>query len=505
MPSLMVLAVVLWLALATVPGIAVLRFSRARWGIWAALAGAFAISFGIAYLVGLVASRLGVPVLWAVGVALGALCVVWVVAEAIGARREPGAFDRWRRTLAGRSPAEYVAWVCLGAAIAIGLVTWSVMQAGLDFPPGWDSMHHGYFIRQIMAFQTVDSTIVLSSTPSAADAAPTFYPLAFNLLAALIAQATSIPVSHVILASTIAFGAVVAPITMFAFARVIDRSRPLVAGISALVTPFVVTQYLIVETGRVNAVLGLAVTLGTAVVLVAAGRVPGWSLVYLPALSVLGLAGLHTSELPLAIGAAAAVAAGVALRSPARLHFFGRWLVWGASASIAAIVLLVLLEPSLLLAGTQRSGAIGPVGEQQSLVAAGLALAALGHAGGLGGALFVLEGLVLVGLVVPIAVRSWRPWLPVTVMYLAFGALFVALITHSLGPLTVLASPWYQDFNRLAWSHGILGSVPAAIALIWGASLVSTRMKSLGAKEPAIVAAASLAILGVFSMPAVGV
>lgn len=517
----MFFAVLFWLGLALLPGLAILRIARVRWGFWALVASAPAVGFGGLYLVGLIASGLAIPVVWAVIASAGCLLLCWAVLEVLRyrtARRFDAAPSSLRRMLenrfVGRTKDDFAAWTLVGIAVAFGLIAWTVTQSGMAFPAGWDSMHHGYFIRQIMEYQTLDSSTVLSSAPDSHDGGSSFYPLAFNLVAAAIAQVSSIPVSQVILASTIAIGALFPPLTVFAFARIMAPNRPLVAGMAALISAFWLTPYAIIESGRVNAVLGLAVALGAAVVLLSAGQTPQWRLFWVPVLSVVGLTGLHTSELPIAILAAGVVALTMWAKR-GQFRRFGTWLAWGAGATVAGLATLLILEPAILGAIGQRGVAIIASSNPVELKTALVTFAALGYENGVGYRwLPVLGTLVLAGTLVPIFVRKWRPYLAASVIYLVFGALFIGLLTRSLGPLTVLTAPWYQDFNRLAWSHAVLGSIPAAVALsaafaLLGRLTIARRKRPLALEgsgrflTPLGIGLSTFVLLFIFALPGV--
>ncbi len=488
----MIVAALLWLVLAIVPGAAILRLVNARWGWWKSLAAAPTVGFGFIYVVGLMASRIRLPVVTMVMAVIAALVIAWIAVEATrrGVFLVPGRVRRRLRISAvtwvrSRSVTESISQLMVVGSVLFSSIAWYLTERGLDFPPGWDSMHHGFFIRQISNFQTLESSNVLASSATGGGDGTSFYPLVFNLVAAVIHTISGAPVSHVILAGIVAIGAVFTPVTVFALARLIEPSRPLIAGVAAVAVSFPLATYAIIGTGRDNAVLGLAVVLGTAVVLLSTSR----SLLMtgiIAVLSIIGLTGLHTSELPVAVLVAGSVAIVRTVRSR-EVRAFARWLAWAIAATLIAIAALAALEPTLLSAVSTRSGAMAsslahpPVSIRSAL----FNVASLGWDRA-SGQLPLLQILIIVGLILPIFVKKLRPFLSSTIYYVIFGLLMLGLFTDGLGPLTFLTSPWYEDLDRLAWTYPILGAIPAAVAMVTILEVLASVVPSLRSRNDRI-------------------
>ncbi|REK72838.1 hypothetical protein DX116_04360 [Aeromicrobium endophyticum] len=380
-----------------------------------------------------------------------------------------------RVRLAALSMPHWVSYALLGGAVVLGAMTWIATMKGLAFPPGWDAMHHGYFTRQILDHQTLDGSVVLAPSASGETAPDSFYPLLFNLCIAVIEQVSGTAVSQVMFAGIATTGAVFLPVTVYALARRIDPGRPLVAGLAAFIAPLSLSTYALIGTGRDNTVLGLALTLGTALALLAARTRAG---VAVGALGVVGIIGIHTSEMPVALIMAASIAVVDVVRSR-RLDVFRCRIVVVAASVVAAIVCLVVLEPTILSASSSREGAIGTAGPGIDLRDAVSQMLTLGwdrnaHS------LPVLQILLGIGLLATLLLPGFRAYLSTTLAYGLIAALMVGLFTQSLGPLQVVASPWYGDLNRLAWTFPVLTAIPAAVAVVAVAECVGRLAGAIG-------------------------
>jgi hypothetical protein len=455
------LDVALWLLAALVPGAALIRILWPDAGLLRTIACAPPVSFGFSYAVGLAASRLSLSPIPAVLVATAVL-IVCTVAVDVWRRRAaptPSSADQstaatGRVKLAERAPAQLVSWAMLAAAMVLGVLLWRSFQSNMLVPVGWDGMHHGYFIEQISRFHTMKSSVVLSSDTKTQDGGATFYPLAFNLVAAVLHVSTGGAISKIMLASTVALAGVLLPLGSFALAQELDARQPLVAGFAAITPVLPVILYLIEGTGRLTGILGIALVPGLVVLLLSQRTAARWSILPLAVLGVIGIIGMHTSEAPLAILTAAFCVLVPLARGEAR-GGMQRWFGWVIAAGALGVVALAVLEPDLLHLATARNSDMVPAVDRPSgqVVKAGLSA--------LGGSAWVLP---IIGVAATLLPR-WRRFRGTAAM-LAFFALlyyFQATGVKTLAP--TLATPWYDDSGRITWDLTIVGAIPAAVGL----------------------------------------
>nr|WP_140425665.1 DUF6541 family protein [Cryobacterium sp. N19] len=374
----------------------------------------------------------------------------------------------------------------LGVGIVVALTLWHRFQSSFVVPPGWDAMHHGYFTRQILEFDTLDTSVVLSPTPGEADGTTSFYPLAYNLFIAVLQTVSSSNVSTLMTATTTLVAGLFLPLGMFALARRLSPAQPLVAGFASLASSLPIYLYWVLESGRTNAVLGLALVPAVVILVISGGWNPRWRDLPVAALAVIGITGLHTSELPMAAAVAFIVMSVAAVQKRTWLGML-RWGRWACAMTSAAILPLLFLEPGLIGSASQRSEIFVDVAAhtipiQNALFSALTAGSDLSAALGSGGGAFdpgpwVWAFLVLGGCILTVRDR-WSKFFGVSVAYGFFVLLIVGLQTGRLGFLSVLTVPWYQDPGRLWWTLTILGAIPAAVAIAAIAGLCGTAVST---------------------------
>lgn len=518
---MLTLDVGLWLLAAMAPGAGLIRLCWSDAGALRTIACAPAVSFGFCYAAGLGSSQLSLSPVLAVLVATAVL-VFGVLAVEV--RRHPSALRgrpiSWLpagplgprvRVLGHRPAAQLVSWLLFAAGVVLGVFQWRSFQSTMLVPVGWDAMHHGYFIEQISRYHTVSSSVVLSSDATGHDGTGTFYPLAFNLVAAVLHTSTGGLISTMMLASTTALAGVLLPLGTFALARELDPEQPLVAGFSAITSVLPLMLYLIEGTGRLTGILGVALVPGLVVLLLSQRHTMRWSRLPLAILGIVGIVGLHTSEAPLA-----ALMAGVCMlvwpRQGGDWAGFRRWLIWVVAAGAAGVVALVVLEPDVLRLVSERGGAITPPTHNAGSQALDSALAAVGKA-------WVLP---VAGCAVTL-LRPWRRYLGAAIALVLFALLyyFVAIGTKTVVP--TLAIPWYGDPGRISWDLTVLGAIPTAVGVVAIAGLVGSagtavaefvagadRSSSLfGARlarwtSPLVAAFTGLLLVVAFALPSVG-
>lgn len=483
-------AIVVWLLIVLLPGLALARLLRVSGSPPALAAIAAPVSFGLIYLVGLLASRAGLPVTGTCLAVLGMLLVAWFTVEVVLRLRatgwpKPGAITpairRVGSRLAGCSPSVACSRALLGIAIGAGLLLWTSLHAPLTVPAGFDAMHHGYFVRQIVAHDTLNASVVFSSDPSVPDGTTSFYPLAANLVAALLNVVTGIPISALLLASTAALAGVVLPLGAYVLCRRLAPGLPLVAGFAALAAVLPAGLFIIEATGRITAILGLAlVPAAVGAICFLSDRVD-WRVAVLSGLGLVGVAGVHTSELPIVVGLAVAcvmVGAGRSRRwRPSLL-----WLATFAGTCALAALVLIAVEPGIRHVSGERSEAFGDRSSGAvSLPAAIWQLVTLPSRfpPEADRPMMVWSVLAAAGCLLSLHPRWWR-LAGATAAYALFGGLFVAWATRRIGPFTTLTDPWYRSTARMMWQFYVLGAIPVGIALECLASLACVAITSVG-------------------------
>lgn len=467
----MTVAVVLWLIAAVVPGAALIRLAWPGAGLLRTVAAAPPVSFGFAYVLGLAASRLSVwpEVLVVVGAAAAVLATAVVDAfrwrARRAARRTTGlpaqAWPGLRAYFGTRPAGRMVSWALLAGGVVLGALLWRTFQSSLLVPASWDAMHHGFFIKQISRFHTMDSSVVLASDTTVHDGGGTFYPLAFNLVAATLHTVTGGVISTIMLASTVALAGILLPIGSYALAAELDPDRPLVAGFSAITPVLPILLYLVEGTGRLTGILGVALVPGLVVLLVAQRGPVRWSTLPLAILGLVGIIGMHVSEAPLAV-LTAVVCVAVWPGRLSDLPGLWRWGAWLAAAGAAGIVGLLVLEPNLIRLASERSGAIvhpvyRPFGEVLAAT-----MDATGQA-------WVLP---VVGCLVTLLPR-WRRFRGAAVTLVLFALFFFGVTLGLRTLMPTLAIPWYGNPGRISWDLTVAAAVPTAVGLAAIASLVA--------------------------------
>lgn len=484
------MTLLLWLVIAVIPGVAVIRMLRLFGSLAMSAAIAAPVSFGLIYLVGLVSSRLALPVLAVSFTALGVLVACWLIVEAVRWRRvsavpEPVARDdqstpgrlpsgaavgtqqQDNRTRWWHSPQQACSVGLLTIAIVGGVALWTGLHSSFTVPVGWDAMHLGYFARQIFGHDTLNATIVLSSDPAVPDGTAGFYPLAASLVTALIHSLSGSPISAVMLASTTALGGVILPCGVYALCSRLAPRLPLVAGFGALASVLPANLLLIESTGRMTAALGLMLVPAAVATIIPPEVRSSATLVVkfgvVGVLSIVGIIGVHTSELPTVIGLAVAAAVGCAWQS-GRWRQLASWLALLVGIAAVTAVVLVALIPGVNEMLSERTGSFTLPGSGGTSTLQRAVKVAVFQAEKISSPQGVWSMLAAVGCLFTIH-RRWRPLVGVAVGYVGFGLFYVALVTGHTGPFGFLADAWYRDPGRMLWVFAVLGAIPAGVAL----------------------------------------
>lgn len=486
-------AVLLWLVLVLTPGLAIVRLLRIPISLLGALAIASPISLGALYLVGELASRAGVPVVSSCLAFVAVLVIGWLAVEIIRYRRShsdrsrkhPGAgagavIGRWLEADAWRSPALACSRALLILAIGAGGILWHALHAHLMTPAGWDAMHHGYFVRQIIQHDTLDPRIVLSSDPARPDGTTSFYPLVANLLTAMLNVSSGIRVSVLILASTIAFAGVLLPLATYYLCLRLAPRLPLVAGFAAVATVLPPRLFTIEYTGRVTAILGVALVPAAVGAFICLGDRIGLRGAVLSGLTIIGMVSLHTSEVPIVVGVVVVIVV-VGAWSARRWRPAVWWLGFTAAVGLLAGALLFLVNPEIANLVSERTASFGTPGPPQSLLTAlGRFLVATSpDPAGINRPMEVWAIMADVGCAL-ILLPRWRKLGAAAVAYVGSVAVFVLAVSKHLGPLAFVGDAWYQNDQRMLWELMFLGAIPVGVTLTTVAVLVRYALQRLG-------------------------
>jgi hypothetical protein len=487
-------AVACWLLIVLLPGVAILRLLRTPVSLAQSVALAAPIGLGAIDLVGLAASRLGAGVISTCLATIGAVLAGWLAVEAVRWRRGAvAAADHRNRpdevvvvesaalTASSRATSRDLSLACarllLVCAVGVGVVLWTLLHSQLSVPAGWDAMHHGYFVRQIVDYDTLKQSIVQSSDATRADSTAGFYPLSMDLVAAMLHVVSGFDISTLLLAMTTAFAGVVLPLGSYVLCRRLAPSLPMVAGFAAVASVLPARLFTIEYTGRVTAVVGIALVPCTVAIVLVIGHRRAWRLGALGVLCVVTLIEVHTSELPIVAGVLMAIALVGTFRSRDWKAWFLR-LAYLAGVAAVALGVLLVADPGMRDMLSQRAGWFGAVHQSPlSLSAAAKGFVAIPSpyppATNLPSQIWgVLASLGCLCALLP----RWRPLLGVAMAYLGFGAFYVAWLAGGLQPVAFVGDPWYRSSERMLWELLVLGAVPVGITLDTAAAALHTAL-----------------------------
>lgn len=379
----------------------------------------------------------------------------------------------------------------LFVGMVVGLAVWGAALHGQpDAPPSRDGLYHGFFVERIAETDSVDLSRVLVTDPVTEDVAASFYPLALHDAVALEHRLSGLDIGLLLSAWMAVSAAVFLPAGLFVLVRRLVPDRPLAAGFTALIVPFVAMfPYRPAAWSGITLIVGLALTPVVLVLAAAAADAdaPRPEVVGPVAVAVTGVISTHTSQLALIV-VVLAVIEGEALWS-AR-HQFAVMRRRAISLLWVTGVTVVLYLPSLLKlrsAASERM-AFAETGYLRFPEAIGALLDLSFAMPGSQGALGVL---VVIGLCLAARHRtlgSWGICLGLTVV------LFLATVVtggfwHRFRPLT---RPWYSSSWRTSYQVALVAVVFAGYALAVGASALAALLRRarprLGAAGPLVVA-----------------
>jgi hypothetical protein len=485
-------ALLAWLVILLLPGTAIVRLLRLPVPFLGSVAMAAPASLGFIYIVGLAATRLHAPMLANCLIFTSVLVASWLVVESVRLWRAqpwkrwgrpagqplgdtdsaPSASVRTRSSFPRGSRAVVCSRALLIVAIGVGITLWTMLHSQLLVPAGWDAMHHGYFVQQILTHDTLSARVVLSSNPSVADSTTHFYPLAANLVTALLYLVTGISIPTLILTGITALAGVILPLGVYFLSlRFAPRAMP-VAGFAALASVLPAGLFTIEYSGRVTAIMGIALVPAAVTAIGIIRDRLDWRMILLGVFALLGIVGTHTSELPIVAGVAIVLVAQEAVVAR-RWRPGAFWVVEMAGASILGLVLVLGSEPGFLHLVGERSGAFPAASSHLgvSLAFRQLLLLTSPYPPQTIAPMHVWSVLAAVGCVLTLLPR-WRRLAGAAIAYVGFGAFYVAWLSGTVGPLAIFADAWYRSSNRILWELYGLGAIPVGITLAAAATLI---------------------------------
>jgi hypothetical protein len=258
-----------------------------------------------------------------------------------------------------------VALGLLGAAIAIGAITWSVpTRDKAVIAPGSDAVHHAFQIARVAETESISPDGIFVTDTDGLTAATHFdyYPLAMHSSVAVAHRTTGAPIGALVNGTILFFTAFVLPLGLFALARFLIPDEPLAAGFAAVIGSLIsIFPYQPIWWGLIPLTMGVVLVPITVVFLVRTVG-DGWSrsASVVTGLAVAGSFALHNSQLPLILLLAALV---FLFRDGAAAQI--RWrdactrLAW---IGVVAAVLLGPTVPQIVAGSGERASHHPPTG-----------------------------------------------------------------------------------------------------------------------------------------------
>jgi uncharacterized protein DUF6541 len=433
-----------------------------------------------------------------------------LAAAAVVTARRPGR-DGARAKSATRLPLARASYVLLLLGIVAGVSIWAVGTRGVAVvPPRQDSANHGFFVARIVHTRSIAPDDVVVTDAQAKSKVADYYPLGMHASAALVHELGDVQIGRVLDAFVVFFGAVVFPVGIFLLARRLTPTRPLVAGLTALTSPFFcLYAYNAAQNGLLPLLVAMAI-IPITVLLVATvavgdaarGHVAGrWPDLVLAGLALVAVTSVHTTEvvtvgllggvlviaevrrsrtalfhalrnLAVVGGVAALLLAPIAVQVGGGVSERGRFDVFsfGGPTSLGrALAGTVKLENRMYLSGDERHvfAGRGPHHDQ--------ALYAV---------LSVMGAAVMV-------VRRQPAWV---VAWLVFIGLTVLAYTSNGAVARTLAYPWYRQGDRLAMNQAFFAPFFAAVAI---EAVCATLLEVSRHRRMVVFAALPVAVLAV--------
>ena len=466
------LAVVGWLVVSWLPGMALADIARPGAGILRNSVIAPLVGAGLTMIVAEGYYLAGAPIRSStvLPVSIGFPVVGWVITRVLLGRNR-------HRTYFASSPARgrvsRADAACLGAAITIGVVLWClVIRSTSAVLPNTDGSHHALFADRILRFGTLNPRVVLSGDLASGTPHSAYYPLGLHVSTALITGLTGASVNTVLTVGYVLAASVLLPFGMFVLTRCVCPQVTGAAPVAALLAvTFTWFPFGPITWGGVPTIVAMCeVPIALDAVLISRSNGKHWAVGLLLGTALYGLFQEHNSEL------VTVALYGLLLAVPLvrRLGSRGRReivVVWAIGAGLIAA--LVVPQIHQLLAGaTDAAGVLG----NGSKTFGGTPTRLTPGSGG------TVLRLIFSPAVLTIAVggafaavrRRIVPgmgWCLVATVALLTGTLY------HVPALTTLTTPWYKATIRITYLFSYFEIIYAAIGLAMLARAVEWRMQ----------------------------
>ena len=198
---------------------------------------------------------------------------------------------------------ERMAVALLFVAVAIGLTVWTIaLRQQPHNPPSRDGEYHGYFVKRIADTGSIDPETVVTTDPVTDEPAASFYPLGLHNAVALQHRVAGLGIGLLLTSWVVICSAMALPAGLFVLVRRLIPERPLAAGYTSLISPFLAMfPYRAATWSAISLIVGMAFVPVTIVLVGMAGDAirdrRQW--IIAAAFAFFGTISTHTSQLGL--------------------------------------------------------------------------------------------------------------------------------------------------------------------------------------------------------------
>ena len=400
---------------------------------------------------------------------------------------------RWPEMYASDPTKKLTRWALVGAGISFIAIGWRLLVtigAPSNISQTYDAVFHLSALRYILN-SGIASSMSLSGLPPTGIERAGFYPAGWHDLTSLVSMFSGASIPVAVSAVTVAVGALVWPLSLVFFTRVVcgPRRLPLVAA-GVMGVGFAAFPYMMMDYGVVYAfMLGLAVLPALwALAVIALGFAPSGGLsrqasVVALVLAVPGISLAHPSATFAVVAACGPMVLLGLVRWHRALRASDARPVRFVALYAGAFVLLAVV--ALLFFKTQP----GNFWKPRSTWIQGILDMVSDSPVGLGPAV-AMSLLTTLGLVVSV-LRRKHIWLVLT--WVMFAGLFVIAAAAPSGFLrAALIGMWYGDVFRMAALLAIVQVPLAVIGVTWLIDWLRRVIPGIGAPRFALISAAAL-------------
>jgi len=467
------LALVLLIVIAWVPGLAAHRRLLPGRSRLEALACAPALSAGLLYPFGELATVTGLPVDGRIALGIAGLGLMALLPEL-------------RRMSA---PTAKLPVAAVGAAVALSTLVWSLGIRHLTaVTPHDDGYNHGYFVRRISETSTLDPLTVMRRDVLLGGHGADYYPFALHQQAASLVQLLHLDVAVAWTLTSLLLVIVALPLGCLALGRKLFPEDRVIAPACALVAAAAPgVTYSTAWWGGYALAAGFAVAGGALLLAWQASERFAAAPTVAAALGLAGVAGIHTSEYSLIT----AVVAGVIVTTGLLRRSAG-WML--SSLFRLALVLagsLVLLAPAVLQMhrGLEERSSY-PVPQHGVPLGRAVSEVLSMHAFVPPATPTALVLALWAGLLACVLGRRALPWVA---CWVTFAVLYVWLAAYPSGFVAGLTATWYSDRFRLGYILAFLAIPIVAAALTAGGRRARRELRIGGAMLGVVLVVTSTA------------